>query len=411
MISPEAAWEILLREITPLQSHSLPLEQAAGCHLAEEILADSDIPPADRAAMDGYAGQAEDLGTVGLRLTVDGEIAAGQEPCHPVVRGHCIRIFTGANLPQGADTVVPVEQTSTECFIGSVDEGEIEILKPVSPGANVFRRGEQARAGDVLLEPGARLGPRQIGLAAAAGRSRVEVHRRPKVAIVNTGAELLHWSAPASAHQVRNSNGPMLTAALVQEAAATVASLSAPDELEATIEALQDALARSDAVIVTGGISAGRRDFVPRALEAIGAPVLYRTLAMKPGKPQLFARSPKGKPIFGLPGNPLSSIVGLYELVLPALRLLGGCPAGRCRPLLHLELAGPVENRGDRQWICPARLLQDPEGTRVLPCPPVGSADMVTGASVDGAILIEPNAGVLEAGQVVPFRPWGEVSA
>lgn len=411
MIRPQDAWEILTREIKPLEPCELPLEQALGTYLAAPILADADIPPADRAAMDGYAARAGDLGVYGARLPVDGEIAAGSVWSTPVAPGHCLRIFTGANLPPESNTVIAVEKTSTNSFWEDTDDSEIEILEPPQAGANVFHRGENARAGELLLGPGKRLGPRQIGLAAATGYAKLKAHRRPGVSIVNTGAELLDWAAPAVAHQTRNSNGPLLTAALIEAGIATVGCHTAPDELDATINAIRNALTRSDAVIITGGISAGRHDYVPRALEAIGARLLYRTLAMKPGKPQLFAHSLEGKPIFGLPGNPLSSIVGLYELVLPALRLLAGCPREHSRPIFHFPLAERIEHRGDRQWVCPAKLLRDCNRTHILLCPPIGSADLVTGSKVDGAVLIDPGAGVLQAGELVPFRPWGEITA
>jgi molybdopterin molybdotransferase len=169
-------------------------------------------------------------------------------------------------------------------------------------------------------------------------------------------------------------------------------------------------LEESDAVIVSGGISAGRYDYVPQALAEAGTTILYRGVAMKPGRPQLFAKSAAHQPIFGLPGNPLSAIVGLYELVLPALRLLSGCPVAGCRPLLHLPLGSAVSNHGDLLQVIPAVVTLDPSGSRVDPRPPAGSADYVTGGGVDGAILLAPRAGNLPPGSMAPFRPWGGIS-
>ena len=411
MIRPHDAWTLLTREIRPLASQALPLEQALGALLAVPLRADRDIPPADRAAMDGYAVRAAEAGAPGARLKVIDEVAAGAATSVPMPPGHCLRIFTGANLPPEADTVVAVEKTSTRSFRERLDDGWITITEAPRAGANVFRQGENARAGALLLEAGTRLGPRQIALAAATGHATVQVHRRPRVHILNTGAELIAPAAPAAAHQTRNANGPMLAAALAEsDMSGDVFCRTTPDDPEAIRQGLQDALAEADAVIVTGGISAGRYDYGPQAMESIGARLLYRAIAMKPGKPQIFAISLDGKPIFGLPGNPLSSIVGFYELVGPALRLLAGAAPERCRPLLHVPLAETIVYRGDRQWICPARLVHSDSATQALPCPPVGSADGVTAARVHGAIHIAPEAGGLAPGHIVPFRPWGEMA-
>ena len=409
MRTPQEAWSILALEIKPLETCVLPLEETLGAYLAEQVVADRDIPPANRAAMDGYAARASDLAVRGARLIVDGEVAAGSAFPKPVSPGHCARIFTGANLPPNTDTVIPVEKTSTKSFQKVEREVAVEVFEPQKSGANVFRRGENARAGELLIDVGERIGPRQIGLAAATGHGTLRVYRPPRISIVNTGAELLDCTAPAADYQVRNSNGPLLVAALKQAGIGTVACRTAPDKLDLTVHVIQEAVSNSDAVIVTGGISAGRHDYVPLAIEKMGATLLYRSVAMKPGKPQLFARTSEGKLIFGLPGNPLSCVVGLYELVLPALRLLGGCAPESCRPLMFFPLGKEIEYRGDRQWVCPAKLIRNGESTHVLPCPPVGSADLVTASKADGAVLLEPNSGVLEAGEIVPFRPWVEM--
>lgn len=383
------------------------MDIAQGAWLAEPIVADSDIPPADRAAMDGYALRFADLSDGAGRLVVDGEIAAGSAGSHTLLPGRCFRIFTGANLPPGADTVVAVEHTSTRSFAECSSEPEVEILPPTKEGANIFRRGENARAGAVLLNSGKRLGPRQIGVAAATGYAAVNVYRRPRVRILNTGAELLEAGDRAAPHLTRNSNGPMLQAALREAGFAVAECAKIPDTLKATADAIEQAMAQADAVVVTGGISAGRFDHVPQALRTLGAEILYRGIAVKPGKPQLFARGKDGCPVFGLPGNPLSSIVGAYELVIPGLCLLAGCPDEDCRPSLFLPLSEPAENSGDRTLVVPARIRSNPSGIRVSLQAPVGSADLVTSAKVDGAVLLPVGAGRLEAGTMVEFRRWG----
>lgn len=403
----QAAWDILTGLTTALGTLEMPLEDAAGLWLADPVVADRDIPPAPRAAMDGFAVRAEDLERIPARLKVVGEVAAGSADNPRLARGTCVRIFTGANLPADGDLVVPVEQTSSGSFRDRPEDADIDILAGLKSGANVFRQGENARAGEELLAAGTRLGPRQLAVAAAVGRGELIVHRTPRVRILNTGGELLETGQQAAGHQTRNSNGPLLRAAITAAGFGDVPRETVPDSARATAEALSAALAGADAVVLTGGISAGRYDFVPEAVAAVGCEIAFHSVAMKPGKPQLFARTGAGGYVFGLPGNPLSVIVGLYEFVLPALRRLAGCPIQKCRPELVLPLGGPVQHGGDRLLVLPAVLRNQEGETVVLPRPSVGSADMVTGGQADGAILLPPATGKLKAGQRVRFRPWG----
>ncbi|MBX7257672.1 MAG: molybdopterin molybdotransferase MoeA [Candidatus Hydrogenedentes bacterium] len=407
MIRLQHAWEILAREITPLETHHVPLARAQAAYLGESVLASEDIPRFDCAAMDGYALRHADVTGTDTRLIVAGEIFAGSKEMPHTHPGHCHRIFTGANLPLDADTVVPVEQTSTRSFSDGAGCAEVCILELPEKGAYIYRRGGNARSGSTLLAKGSRVGSRQIGLIATTGRATVCVYRRPRIRILNTGAELTDVNAPADSHQIYNSTGPMLAAALAESGFHEVACETVPDNVDATIESIAAACAVSDVVIVTGGISAGLYDYVPKAIQGLGGEIIYHGIAMKPGKPQLFARSPYGIPIFGLPGNPLSSVVGFYELVLPAIRRLSGCPIETCRPELVLPLTNEMRNDSERLMVVPAQIAHKPNGSYVSPRPPTGSADLVTSATVDGAILLDPNLGQVQAGTPVAFRPWG----
>jgi molybdopterin molybdotransferase len=409
VITPQQAWDILVREIMPLPVQELPLADALGGYLSKPVPSDRDIPPADRAIMDGYALRAEDLKSLPARLVVDGEAAAGSPSSRIVSAGHCIRIYTGAVLPDGSDTVIPVEQTSTRSFRDVSEENEIRIADPVAKGSFISYRGEHAHAGDALLPEGMRLGPRQIGIAAATGHDKVAIHRRPEIRILTTGQELLEASRSAAPHQTRDSNGPMLQAALHEAGFPHATCEIVADSLPSVTEAISRALEDSDAVIMSGGLSAGRYDYVPAALSEAGATILYRGVAMRPGRPQLFAVSASHRPVFGLPGNPLSAIAGFYELVLPALRRLSGCPASVCRPVLHLPLRSSVSNSTDLMQVIPAMLTIDPSGSGVVAHPSKNSADLITGGRVDGAILLVPRAGKLESGCTVPFRSWGGI--
>jgi len=408
IIPPHDAWRILGDTLVPLPPEETAVDRALGSWLASPITADRDLPPAPRAAMDGFAVRSADVGPNGAELRVVGEVAAGSAAAPDLAPGTCVRIFTGANVSPAADAVVPVEATSSGSFRARPDDSVVTIRGPVRAGDHIFARGETTRAGDVLLAAGVRLGPRQLAVVAATGRTFVSVHRRPRVVVLNTGEELLEPGREAAAHQTRNSNGPFLVAAVAAAGLADVTRRTVPDSPERTGLALAQALADGDAVIITGGISAGRHDYVPEALAAVGVDIAYKGVAIKPGKPQLFGRGRDGVAVFGLPGNPLSTLVGFYEFVLPALRRLAGCPLDACRPALLLPLGMPWRHDGDRALALPARLDSGGPRTVVIPCPPVGSADLVTGGRVDGAILLPPGCGGLEAGAEVRFRPWSE---
>ncbi len=404
---PLEAWDLLCAALSPLGEESLPLASAGGRYLAESVRADRNLPPADRSTVDGFAVRSADAAAAPVRLRVAGELAAGTAPAGTVGPGECVRIFTGANLPAGADAVVPVEDAEEET--GAEGRGAwIRTRRPVSPAEHLVRRGEHARAGQVLLPAGARLGPGQVALAAACGCHRPRVHRLPVAAVLVTGSELLSPDAPAPGdHEVRDSNGPLLAAALAAEGFPCGPVRRVPDDLGGTVESLRGAAASAGALLVTGGASVGKYDFLERALAELGAAVHYHGVRMKPGKPQLFATLPGGAAVFGLPGNPLSALVGLHEFVLPGLRLLAGCPPAAARRGFSLPLASAATPAADRWRLLPARLEALPRGTAAAPLACGGSSDLVAGALADGAVLIPPGTGALPPGTPVEFRPWG----
>lgn len=410
MISAAHAWHLIEGRLSPPAPIALPLEQAVGAWLAEPLLADRAIPPADRAAMDGFAVRHGDLGETPVMLRVIGEVAAGEPAEVSVAAGECVRILTGANVPPGADTVVKVEDTSSGRFApGQELPCRVTIEQSSSRGSHIFCRAENAEAGQVVVAAGRRLGPGQVAIAAFCGYGEVSVTPPVRVAILTTGAELLAHDAPApGSHEIRDSNGPFLAAACLADGFRVCSRRVVPDDLQETQELIVQAAREAQAVILTGGVSAGSYDFVRPALEAMGATIHYHGVAIKPGKPQLFATLAEGTAVFGLPGNPLSAVVGWHEFVRPALRLLAGHPSPH-RPCLRLPLGAPAGKQSDRLQVIPAVLATDEAGTRVLPRPPVGSADLLTAGLVSGAILIPADAGPQATGQVVSFRPWGDL--
>jgi len=399
VITPQQALRTVYRYVRPLETVRLSLDEALGHCLAESVRADRDLPPADRSAMDGYAVRASDLAGGKRSFRLIGEVAAGHPPEVKVRPGTCARVLTGANVPPGADTVVMQEQTAEH-------DGAVSIRGKVKPGSHILRRGEDARKGKVLLRRGMRLNAQRIGVCAAVGAAKVRVHRRPRIVVLCTGEELLDVSARALPHQVRDSNGPALRAALQAWGWPEVAGRTARDNLRELTAKLERASARHDVVLLSGGVSVGRYDYVREAVERVGATVRFHGLSMKPGKPLLYATLPGNRHVFGLPGNPLSAMTGLSEFAVPALRRLSGLPAKDCRPSLRMPLAHELRTKGGRTRFMLARLRQNENGLLAEPVKSQSSADLAAGGRADGTVVVHPSRPTLPAGSLVEFRPW-----
>lgn len=397
LITLDDAVQIVMSKVKLLPHEAIGLDDALGRVLARPVKADRDLPPADLSAMDGYAIRAEDLAPEQTRLKVIGESAAGRKPAFRVRRGEAARIYTGALLPSGADTVVMVEQCVEE-------NGVVVIAGPVKPYSMLFRRAENASRKDVLIPAGEALRSPSIGTCAAVGASPVRVYRHPATAILCTGEELRAVEDAVKPHETRNSNGPMLQAAL-REWGFSCKRRVVADRLSDITRTLRRLAGENDVLIVTGGVSKGRYDFVREAVERIGGRIQFHGVSMKPGKPQLFATLKGGRLIFALPGNPLSAMTGLHELVLPAMRRMVGYEPERCRPVLQAILQRPLANHGDRLRMVLARVKFD--GAR-LAAEPVGvqsSGDVVACAKANGAIIL-PCETELDAGALAEFHPW-----
>jgi len=303
------------------------------------------------------------------------------------------------NVPPGADTVVKVESTT-------LDGDVVSIVEPVRPFVNIRKRGEEARRGDVLLPRGTLLGPAPVGVCATVGLANPRVHRRPEVTLLCTGAELCDASQRPAAHQTRDSNGPLMLAALEAAGYRGARHEIVPDDLDATVEALKRAVADSDVVVFTGGVSVGEYDFVPRAVTAAGAKVRFYNIRMKPGRPLLYATCGRNRHIFGLPGNPVSVLTSLHVFVLPAIRRLAGLPADKCTAILRLPLTRKITSRSGRSLMAPARLVARRGGPAVEPIDTMGSADIAAAALSDGLVAVPASKTEMPAGSIVEFRPW-----
>jgi molybdopterin molybdotransferase len=394
MLTIDEALRAVLEAARPLPSRPEPLGRALGCVLAEDVAADVDLPPFDKALVDGYAVRSEDLRGPDRWLRLGESIMAGQTPTRELAPREAATIMTGAPLPPGSDAVVMHERTQPGDGGVRVDEPEIR------PGQNLLPRGREMRAGEIVLAAGTVLGPAHLGVLASVGRPGVRVGR-PGVAVVSTGDELVEPDRVPGPGQIRNSNAVMLRALAMQDAAEAEAMPIAPDEPAALREILRRGL-EADVLLITGGVSAGQRDLVPEALEALGVRRVFHKVRLKPGKPIWFGVGPSrsggaggegqgarvdrpGPLVFGLPGNPVSGLVGYLLLVRPALFVLAGRPGPPPGPL-PARLARAFRHRGDRPTYYPARRVAGPD-----PNPPTietldwaGSADLRTVAQADG---------------------------
>ena len=335
MISVRAALDLVLNDLPLVGSEYVALPQALGRVLADPVLASRDVPPFRNAAMDGYAVQAADVTAAGadtpVRLRILEVIGAGSVPRQTVTAGCATKIMTGSPMPDGADAVVRVEDTEER-------DGHVRILAGVAPGASVRHAGEDMRAGETVLVPGHPLRPADIGLLASLGYAVVRVRRRPQVAILATGDELVDLGQPLGPGQIVNSNAYTLAAA-VEEAGGVPHMLGiVRDTPEATRRAFADALA-NDMVLSTGGVSMGTFDLVRQTLADLGVVEHFWKIAQKPGKPLTFGTRGQVR-VFGLPGNPVSSLVCFYLYVRPALRSMSG--------LTRLHLPTVTATAGER---------------------------------------------------------------
>lgn len=366
----EEALDRLLEGVEPLPAEMAPLADAAGRVLAADVYADTALPPWDNSAMDGFAVRAEDVAAAStehpVRLSVTADAAAGTPPNGPLEAGTAIRIATGAPLPEGADAVVPIEDTSAwhgpRAVVGVPLPATVDVLRAVRVGESVRPTGGDVVAGSLILRAGARLSSGAVALCAAVGRDRVSVIRRPHLALLATGDEIVAPGTTAGPGQIHDANTAGLTV-LGRRVGAVVRPFGiAADELAAVQERLIEALAWADVVVVTGGVSVGPRDVVKDAFEKLGSVDFWR-VAVQPGKPLAFGRAqrPRGGPpggqvlLFGLPGNPVSSFVTFELFVRPALRVLAGLPAAG-RPVRRARLADRLRKSPERRAFLRVRL-------------------------------------------------------
>lgn len=376
-----------------------PIDAAQGEVLRQTITAERDQPPFDRVTMDGIAIRHSAFAGGRLTFQVADTQGAGSPPKPLPDETSCVAIMTGAALPPGADTVVPVERIIRTGATARIEAGYVPVA-----GQFIHRRASDHPLGATLLAPGVRLGPPEMAILTVGGSATVEVARRPAITVISTGDELVDVGAPLGATQIRSSNDRAIAAALAHRGFLDCDRLHLPDDPAVLERELRQLLAEQDVLILTGGVSMGEFDYVPRVLQDLGMELVFHKVLQRPGMPLWFGVSPDGKPVFALPGNPVSSLVCLVRYVAPALVAALGAMA-RSEPLVRL--AQDVRFEPDLTYFLPVRLDYTPDGQCVaVPKPTNTSGDFIALGGTDGFVELPRGRSEFPAGYPARYFSW-----
>jgi molybdopterin molybdotransferase len=401
LIPIDEARRLVLNATRPLDAETLALTEALDRVLAQDVRAAGDVPPFPCSAMDGYAIQA---GPAGRRLTLIGESRAGTPSDAILGPDQAIRVSTGAAIPAGATAVVPQEDTE-------VDGDTVEVRVDTPPGEHVRRAGEDMWADTIVLTAGTPLGPIELGAAIAAGAAELTVARRPRVAVLSTGDELREPGTPLGPGEIHNSNATMLTALARRCGAEALPSRHLPDDPAATVQGIESALHTSDVVVLSGGVSVGPHDHVKPALAQLRVQEVFWSVKLQPGKPTWFGVAADDTLVFGLPGNPVSSVVTFSLFAAPALAALQNAPAPR-PPHAHARLGIAVARNPRRDQAIRVSLRSDDtapddDATHPLLAHPTGAQGshiLTSLLAADALAMIPAGEGELPAGTVVALE-------
>jgi molybdopterin molybdotransferase len=399
VLSPAQADELIGQHLKSLPIESLPLAQCAGAILRENIYAERDQPPFDRVAMDGIAVDSAAVQRGSRRLLIQATQGAGDPPLTLEQGTNCIEVMTGSIIPVGCDGVVPVEQIT-------VRNGEAELSSEltIEPWQNIHRRGTDSRQGTLLLAAGTRLEAPEMAIAASAGMGRIRVSSQPMLAVISTGNELVEPGEPIQPYQIRRSNVYALTTALRRQGFQRVADDHLRDDPDEIRRRLKFHLETHDVVVLSGGVSMGKLDFVPRVLDELGVKKVFHKISQRPGKPIWFGVAGSGATVFALPGNPVSTIVCLARYVMPALFASMGRPAATPE---RMALGGEVRVNVPLTLFMPVRVEVDDWGRAwAMPRPTNGSGDFTSLAGTDGFIELPPGPNTYAKGFVTRLHRW-----
>jgi len=387
-----------------LKAIDVPLDEAGGLTLAEDAVSKLDVPHFDRASVDGYAVRASDTFGAGedspVRLECVGRLPAGAWPRVELRAGKCLEISTGAPLPKGTDAVVMVEHVVTRKSI-------INVYRAVAPGENIARRGSEVKRGTTVLRAGQRLSPPSIGTLAAIGFKMVKVYKRPRVAVISSGAELRAPGSRLGRGQIYDINGPAICRA-VEECGGEAEYLGIARDQPSQIAGLvRKGLSGRDVVVISGGSSAGAGDIVPSVVDSLGRPgVIVHGLALKPGKPTFIAVI-RGNPVFGLPGYPVSALIIFDQLVAPQLRRMAGLPQHE-RKTVRAKLSMKILSARGRREFVPVELVRGGEGLSARPILK-GSGAITVLSEADGYIEVPLEEEIIGEGKMVEVVLFGGV--
>jgi molybdopterin molybdotransferase len=402
MLAVEEAQQRVLAEVREIGTEKVGFLEAAGRVLREDITAAYDVPQGDNTAMDGYAVRADDIANAPVTLRVIEDLPAGTIAKKKLESGTAIRIMTGALLPEGADTVAHVEITDAGSDVVTVNSS-------LKRGTNVRYRGEDMRQGDVVLRAGQPIGAAEIGVLAGVQKTVVRVGRRPVVAIISTGDEIVDVDAPRPFGKVVNSNSYSL-AALIAETGAIPRMIGiVEDTLEATMKAIESAT-ESDFIISTGGVSVGAYDYVKDALDSLGAETKFWQVAMKPGKPVVLSRV-RERLYFGLPGNPVSCMVSFHLFVAPSLHKAMGQTENLTPPIVRTRISAALKSKGDRRNYLRVRVVAENGELVSHPMASQGSGVSTSMVQANGLAIAETGVTRIEAGSMVETVLFGKVMA
>jgi molybdopterin molybdotransferase len=394
MLTFEQARHEVISEISKLKrvltTVNLRVWDAAGYVLAQDLIADRDYPPFDRATRDGYAVRASES-TAGARLPCIGEIKAGDALTQSLQKGTCLQIMTGAPVPPDADAVVMIEYTTR-------DKDLIHFQQTATKGQNIVPAGSETSKDQSLLQTGTRLGYAELGLAAQIGATQLRCAKKPRVAILSTGDEIVPIDASPSPFQIRNSNSVSLAAQIRDAGGESVILGNASDCIESLGDKIQQGL-QEDLLVLSGGVSMGKYDLVEDVLKSLGATFYFDAVAIRPGKPAVFGMCNE-KPVFGLPGNPISTMVTFELFVVPSIDLLSGAPA-RPLPFLKATLAEAMKEKPGMTHFLPAHVQFDSADAHVKPLPWKGSGDTVAMAKANCFLVVGADIQTLAPGENV----------
>ena len=402
MITVKEAQALILESIAPLQTERAPVHTCLDRVLAEPLLADRDLPPFNRSTFDGFAIASQEAANGTRAFSIQATAFAGEPQLALQKPDSCIEIMTGAPVPEGADCVIKIEDTDKDGAVAQLKEGIV-----AKPSLGVHQQGSDAETGQELLKPGCRLTAKEIAIAASIGKSELLVAKDPSIVIVTTGNELVDIASVPLPHQIRRSNDLSLSLALRSSGYQRVDRHHLADDPEETEAFVADALGKYDVLILAGGVSKGKKDYLPEALQKAGVRKAFQWVSQRPGKPLWFGvseTSPQHPRVFALPGNPVSCFTCLHRYVLPALDLASGLTE---KPIHNALLSEPFRFPPPLTLFLPASLRIDKEARCwATPLPFNTSGDFVSVASTDGFLELPATQSEFEKGSALPFYPW-----